>query len=588
MFKTLLSFISLFCFLNCLSQQQISDAHQLVWVKGLSTGMSKAGFNYNTRIHFGGVFPILNKKLPTSQHTYVYYVVKSIKANEKLFSIYDDGALHTFYTDVIKSDLEVKVDLAYLAQGAIVNFNFVNANYRNKNGKRIFYLDNTYDKSNTALYEVLICNDCGNPITRNKIETYLALKYGITLADKTKYWSSNGVQLWDAKLNAAFNNHIIGLGKDRYFGLEQLATSSNEEPGVVLKKADNEEILANQSFVLIGDNAKEKAFDSQSNRFKRQWLVQNKGDHDLLVDFSLAVAPEKDMDYYLYTAAGGEIAQDKTDTLQLSFKNITVNTHSNTYWSIGRVQPFAIDIEQDTLGINHSYQLLTTGASEPPYAIQATDLNTHEAYFFVTEHTPFALSELPKSTYSFTVRDSHEQQATLDSIALDFDASNLIVMPSTWTLNGRDLLTIQPQLKKPNSSYRYRWYLGDRIISTAPVLRVNYPSDFSLEVTDLRGKHQRFDFSVNRKVKTSTSLDEQWLVSPNPVKAGEEFNVHYFFESPKRVDFYIYTVEGKFMQRQQLGLIEGGEYTYRLGGKTTYLLVSIINSKTSIQKLIVK
>lgn len=588
MFKALLSFILLFCFLNCFAQKKISDTHQLVWVKGLSTGLSEAGFNYNTRIHVGGAFPVLNKKWATSQHSYVYYVVKSIKENEKLFSIYDDGALHTFYTDVIKSDLEVKVDLAYLAQGAIVNFNFVNANYRNKYGERIFYLDNTYDKSNTALYEVLICNDCGNPTTRNKIETYLALKYGITLDDKTKYWSSNEVQLWDAQLNATFNNHIIGLAKDRYFGLEQLATASNEEPAVVLKKTDNGEVLANQSFVLIGDNGKEKAFDAQSNRLKRQWLVQNKGDHDLTVDFSVAVTPEKDIDYYLYTAAGGEVAQDTSDTLQLSFKNITVNTQTDTYWSIGRVRPFAIDIEQDTLGINRSYQLLTHGASEPPYAIQAMDLNTQEEYFFVAENMPFDLNQLPKSTYSFTVRDSQEQQATIESIALDFDASNLIVMPTTWTLNGRDLLAIQPQLKKPSTSYGYRWYLGDRVISTAPVLRVNYPGTFALEVVDHKGKYQRFGFTVDQETQRDSSLDEHWFVSPNPVKAGEEFKVHYVFGSEKYVDFYIYTLDGKFIQREKHGLIKGGTFAYHLAGRTTYLLVSIINSKTSLQKLIVK
>lgn len=588
MFKALLSFFTLFCFFTCFAQKKINDTHQLVWVKGLSTGFSEAGFNYNTRIHVGGAFPVLNKKWATSQYSYVYYVVKSIKENEKLFSIYDDGALHTFYTDVIKSDLEVKVDLAYLAQGAIVNFNFVHANYSNKRGERIFYLDNTYDKSNTALYEVLICNDCGNPTTRNKIETYLALKYGITLDDKTKYWSSNEVQLWDAQLNSAFNNHIIGIAKDRYFGLEQLATASNEEPAVVLKKTDSEEALVNQTFVLIGDNGKEKVFDPQNNRFKRQWLVQNKGEHDVTVDFSVAVAPEKDIDYYLYTAAGGEFAHDVEDTLQLSFKNITVTTQTATYWSIGRAKPFSIDVEQDTLGINHSYQLLTNGTGEPPYAIQATDLNTQEEYFFVAESMPFALDELPKSTYSLTVRDSQEQQATIESIALDFELSNLIVMPATWTLNGRDLLVIQPQLKTPNTSYGYRWYLGDRVISTAPVLRVNYPGTFALEVVDHKGKYQRFGFTVAQETQRNPALDEHWLVSPNPVKAGEEFTVHYVFGSEKHVDFYIYTLEGKFIQREKHGLIKGGTYAYRLAGRTTYVLVSIINNKTSIQKLIVK
>ncbi len=586
--KTLLSLLVLFCGFICFGQKKFNDVHQPIWVKGVSTTEVDFGFNYNTRIPFSSEFPILNKKFTASSYTYVFYVLKSSKEGEKLFSIFDTAGLHSFYTDVIKSNIEVNVDLSYLHHGALVNFNFPNVEYKNKNDKGIFYLDNTYDKATTALYEVLVCSDCADSFLRDKIETYLAIKYGITLANTNKYWSSSGVKVWDSQLNSSFNNHIIGLAKDSYFGLTQVATSSNEEEDVVLKKSEDQVELLDQSYLLLGDNGGAKAFDNQNNRFKRQWLVQNKGEHDMLVDFTVAVTPEKDIEYYLYTSAGSEFAYDQGDTLQLNFKNIAVNRQTDMYWSIGRVQPLSIEIQQDSTGINRSYRLLTHGEAEPPFSIQAVDLVTQEQHFFITENTSFTLEGLPTSTYSFQVNDSQQQQATLASIALDFGQSDLIAMPTTWALNGREMLVIQPQLKQTDLLYGYRWFLGDKIISTAPVLRVNYPGSFTLEMTDQRGKYQRFGFTVDKQKTTSSSVDEQWLVSPNPVKAGEEFKVHYFFESDKYVDFYIYTLEGKFIKREKHGLIAGGTYTYRLAGKTTYLLVSIINSKTSIQKLIVK
>ncbi|WP_413511975.1 T9SS type A sorting domain-containing protein [Myroides odoratus] len=590
MFRTLLTIMLLFCLSPFVvyGQATFKNSHQLLWVKGLPVAEADLGFNYNTRIPLSGEFPVLNKKFTSSNYSYVYYVLKSTQGGEKLFSIYDGGELHSFYTDVIKSNSEVKVDLAYLNKGAIVNFNFYNAHFKKSKPRGILYVETAFDKATTALYEVLLCNDCSEPSKRDKIDTYLALKYGITLANKSKYLGSNDVKLWDEQYNTAFNNHLIGLAKDSYFGLNQIASSSNEEPEVVIEKAATQETLLDKTYVLVGDNGKGKTFDAQTNRFNRQWLVQNKGDHSITMNLAIAVTPEKDTDYYLYTSLGGEIQNEITDTVQLRFKAIAIDRNTNVYWSIGRRKPFAIDLQQDTLGINHRYILTANEQGEPPFSIQVTDLKTQEKQLLISETARYILEDLPSSTYGFVVQDAQDQKAEIQGVDLDFTASNQLSLAATWTLNGRELIEIKPQIKNKDKQLGYRWYLGDKIISTSPVLRVNYPGNFTLEVTDVRGKYQRFDFNVEQKLKTTSSLDEQWLVSPNPVKAGEEFKVHYFFESPKQVDFYIYTLEGKFIQRKQLGLIEGGEYTYKLAGKTTYLLVSIINSKTSIQKLIVK
>jgi hypothetical protein len=117
---------------------------------------------------------------------------------------------------------------------------------------------------------------------------------------------------------------------------------------------------------------------------------------------------------------------------------------------------------------------------------------------------------------------------------------------------------------------------------------VNYAGDFSLEVFDRKGRKEQFKFSVSAEQNEQINSESQWIVSPNPVNAGDEFTVTYHFESPKKVDFYIYTLEGKFVLRDQLGIIEGGSYPYTLHGKTTYLLIPIINTKVSTEKLIVK
>jgi len=590
MYKSLLRIIFIFCLFSVplFGQKKFKDSHQVLWVKTLSTSNDTLGFNYNLPIHFSGQYPVLNKKFTSSNYSYVFYVLRSTKPSEKIFSMYDSDELHQFYTDVIKSNLEVKVDLSFLEKGAIVNFNFYNKNFKNNKSKGILYLDNTYDKAATELYEILICNDCSALLMRNKIETYLAIKYGITLKNKDKYLSSTDVKIWDEHFNQAFNNNIIGLAKDTFFELEQIATSSNMEKEAVFKKSDNQAVMQDKTYVLVGDNNKAKTFDSQSGRLKRQWLVQNKGEHDLNIDLDLLFTPEKDIKYHLYTNYGDEIEHDQQDTVKLSFKNIKIATNTNYYLSIGKSKEFKFDIKEDTLGINNRYILTTNDQGEPPFHIQATDLSTNETHLFVTDAFNYILDNIPSSTYSFTVQDSKEQIAKVNSIALDFSNSNLFTLAENWQLEGRELIEIKPQIRKHKNQYGYRWYLAGKLISTAPSLRVNYAGTFQLEVTDLKGKYQTFGFTVSQKVKEHLDVDDSWYVSPNPVLSGQDFTVHYRFNSSKNVDFYIYTIDGKFIRRKKLGVIPGGDYTYQLAGRTSYLLISIINNKTSIQKLIVK
>ncbi|WP_372795608.1 LamG domain-containing protein, partial [Lutibacter sp.] len=66
---------------------------------------------------------------------------------------------------------------------------------------------------------------------RNKIESYLAIKYGITLADAgigtTKdYVNSDGALIWDHTSNAGYNYDIAGIGRDDVSALNQKQSSS--------------------------------------------------------------------------------------------------------------------------------------------------------------------------------------------------------------------------------------------------------------------------------------------------------------------------------------------------------------------------
>jgi hypothetical protein len=74
-------------------------------------------------------------------------------------------------------------------------------------------------------------NDANDTDARNRIQSYLGIKYGITLAPDadgtTKdYVNSDGSVIWDHNANVGFNHDIAGIGRDDISELNQKQSSS--------------------------------------------------------------------------------------------------------------------------------------------------------------------------------------------------------------------------------------------------------------------------------------------------------------------------------------------------------------------------
>jgi len=117
--------------------------------------------------------------------------------------------------------------------------------------------------------EILVFDTNLSTIDRQKIETYLSVKYGITINDisENNYVSSAGDILWDSKKNKNYNFRITGVGRDDAFGLYQKQSKNCEDDHIILSlnalKAtnyQNPEILNQGTFLLWGDNNQSFSF----------------------------------------------------------------------------------------------------------------------------------------------------------------------------------------------------------------------------------------------------------------------------------------------------------------------------------------
>lgn len=163
--------------------------------------------------------------------------------------------------------------------------------------------------------EILVFNNNLSTIDKQKIETYLSVKYGITINDisEKNYVSSSGYILWDSKKNKNYNFRITGIGRDDAFGLYQKQSKNSEDDHMIMSVGDlkatnyqNTQTLPQGTFLLWGDN-------NQSLNFKEADLLSAHPKRDM---FRMWKAQIKNSDTqtiktHLYLTLSGLSANDK-------------------------------------------------------------------------------------------------------------------------------------------------------------------------------------------------------------------------------------------------------------------------------------
>jgi hypothetical protein len=148
-----------------------------------------------------------------------------------------------------------------------------------------------YNNLNGEIAEVILYSDSTH-IDRAKIETYLAVKYGITLNNgKSNYLHTGGESVWTA--DSAYENNIAGIGRDDIESLlQKQSRSSNTGTQIAIglgerelaeTNADNKGTFTDRQYLIWGDNGKGLTFSQQigttnKNHTERVWKVQNTGE----------------------------------------------------------------------------------------------------------------------------------------------------------------------------------------------------------------------------------------------------------------------------------------------------------------------
>lgn len=153
-----------------------------------------------------------------------------------------------------------------------------------------------------SIGELIVYETLLKPAEITRIETYLALKYGVTL--EKNYLNSKGEKIWDRKTETLFSNNIAGIGRDDHAALYQkqsTSTSTSEQlvvgvGKIALSNGENDGSINDRNYLIWGDNnlsftLNAKAGSEQSNLLlaEKKWLMKRSGKTANTISTSLQI-----------------------------------------------------------------------------------------------------------------------------------------------------------------------------------------------------------------------------------------------------------------------------------------------------------
>lgn len=256
------------------------------------------------------------------------------------------------------------------ADGALISNSEANASSYSTLSNRAYRLgqdlNGSTDYFNGKIAEIISFSQPLNDEAHRNIETYLAIKYGISLDISSEGYTVDGVEIYS---NSSFANDIAGIGANNEQGLTQSASSSLNTSAVIT--VSDPGALQNGDYLLWGHNGGGVTATTSglpatlTERLNRKWSIAETGDvgtvtitADLsgygfssyeLVDFSLILDSDSDFGNGVDRIVSATSFQGDV----VVFENVEVS--GSLYVGIGTGCDFSADSDSD--GIPDYFEL---------------------------------------------------------------------------------------------------------------------------------------------------------------------------------------------------------------------------------------
>lgn len=365
-----------------------------------------------------------------------------------------------------------------------------------------------------------------NANEKNRVESYLALKYGVTLDRGMSYKNAKNTIFWNVVNNTLFRFRTFGIGRDDVSGLNQLQSESVHKKDYLIvsvgelvednPKKQEQVSIDNNNFIVFGDNSESDALGPITNSFgvkmlNRKWLSQSTDVHSAAIPiyfkFNLAGNIQQELsqnsnlklwmlhDEYVTNQQVSDFNSQyvnyyepgSMDGLNYAFfEKLYFDTDAGVYdqftFGIGPKMIVQVRFDNDCDDANVKSHVIITGG-KASFTVSIKNNSTGQTQNYQTSSNDFVFTAVSPATYTVTVTDStgYVASTTVDAnfYPINVNLGADIVLNASQqqvTLNAGQSIT------DPNATYK--WYLdGELLENYASTLLVTQPGEYTVEVT---------------------------------------------------------------------------------------------------------
>ncbi|MFT6871433.1 MAG: hypothetical protein ACJAVN_000431 [Roseivirga sp.] len=438
----------------------------------------------------------------------------------------------------------------YTSGGLVKTFTS-NHGVESSNDLQIGALGASDSRFNGRIAEVLVyCQLVAGGSDRQKIETYLALKYGITLssdsdgdlttfeAGEGDYIATNGTVIWDASVNSVYHNGVAGILRDDTSLISQKQSKSSTADAIVTIGLDDQ---ASPDGLEASNPANDGTFDSNTTA-----LIWGHDNADLEggtgtpgeTEFDPAqVKSRLNREWYVQ-----ETGQTGTVTVQFDVSGLL--GPDNTIGTSDENQiVLMVDADGD-FSTNASIITQSFSVSDDGIVTFLVDLS-NGAYFTLGSTEQGAL---PITLISFNVNCNENNEAKLEWVTSS-ETNN-----SFYTIERSSDGDTFERLGYINGAGNSEALLYYSFVDSKPVSGLSF---YRLKQTDFSGE---FEYSEIRSIRIERQLITSYTAYPNPVDKGESLRIAYSSQMDQTLQLAYVNTRGQIIAREEKVVSVDGEF----------------------------
>ncbi|MFT7149032.1 MAG: hypothetical protein ACI82Q_000888 [Nonlabens sp.] len=368
------------------------------------------------------------------------------------------------------------------------------------------------DIAETIAYNQILTSD-----ERNRVESYLAIKYGITLAgaddggtgsvDERDYRAGDGGDIWDFSDKTTYSNDIFGIGRDDLSCLNQTQSKSSNSDGMV-SIDNNGAFSVDDSWLVSGnDNAAIEATRnperpaSIASRINREWQVQETG---------------------------------TVGTVKVTFDLSSV---TGTASGSNNLTQTRLMVDDDGDFSNGGTTLISPSATNGGSQTVTFDVDFTDGQFYTLGS--IENGALPVTLISFEVNNYKEDQVKLEWVTTSEVNNAFYTIERSINGVSFEAVAVIDGAGTSNDLLYYTY------IDTSPMKGTSF---YRLKQTNFSGE---FDFTEIRSVKIENQFNASYKAYPNPINKGDKLSISYTVERDQTLYLTILNPRGEVILREE-------------------------------------